>query len=107
MLKKGFIPFFLILAFSGYFSPGRLCYGEVKPLPNLSSCQDYAFIFMALSNTEAPNKWEISSNQLIPLTHKSSIQELSRPSSLPDHWLLPSSSKHYHWLGMGCGGLPS
>jgi hypothetical protein len=104
---KRLIPLLMILAFSCDLSDGRV--NRLVP-DHTHFCEESGISNSHQCTVKLSNKWHrFPKQQLLPVDY---LYFIKLKPSLGGHSFsvsppLASASKHYHWLGLGCGALPS
>jgi hypothetical protein len=103
---KRLVPFLVIVAFILGISGVRVSrpYVKLKIRACSQSCPQSS---ICLLNDDLSGQWD-GSGELSSSSHNFSFSIKSNWQNLPPGDLpSPTSPKHYIWLGLGCGGLPS
>jgi hypothetical protein len=104
---KRLAPFLILAAFFFGIAGGKGNHLPANLQVRASTPDDGPQLSLYLADEESSNKLDVDEQALTPPSKYVSFLEPSRKSYPPLSEFRPASSRHYYWLGLGCGGLPS
>jgi hypothetical protein len=106
LVMKRLVPFLILAAFFLGITGGKVSRLHVKLQIRASTpgCPQFSIY---LPGCEPSKKLDVAEQPLTQPCNLISFLEPSQKSLPPWPSLSPASPKHYCWLGLGCGGLPS
>jgi hypothetical protein len=103
---KRLLPFLILAAFLLGITGGKVSRLYVR-LQIHACAPDCPQFSIYIPSGEPSKKLDVAEQPLTPPCDLVSFLELSRKSLPPWPAFSPALPKHYCWLGLGCGGLPS
>ncbi len=103
---KRLFPFLIIAAFIFGIAGGGVgrphVQIKIRPCP-----QDCPNLLANLPEETILDNWDVAAKPAAHLSNPIFLLPPSQEKLLPSNWRCSLSPKHYAWLGLGCGGLPS
>ncbi len=103
---KRFIPVLILLAFLLQLADGRLARACITPQFSPYSQED-STLSAYLPADLFLDQWDAAEQASGPAGNLIFLPGPFRKNPAPFPWVIPSSLKHFIWLGLGSGALPS